>query len=112
MAINRYHEMTCDGCDAYCDLDPISIVGNTTIPATIKDPKKIKELTYFWLCGDCSEFSPTAKDFFVDSYFTEDELFCCERCDKFIPEDELDGLGDVETLVCGTCAPELAESEA
>jgi hypothetical protein len=112
MAINRYHEMTCDGCDTYCDLDPIEIIGNASIPDTIKDPKKIKELTYFWLCGDCAEFSPTPQEFFVSSYFTEDELFCCERCDKFIPEDELDGLGDVETTICSTCEPQLEESEA
>ena len=110
--LNRHQEITCDGCDAYCDLDPIAIIGTHPIPDTIKDPKKITEINFFWLCGDCAEGGSTPEDFFTKDYFTEDELFCCEYCGKFMTEDELDGLGDVETTTCSTCSPKLDESEA
>lgn len=109
--LTRHLDLVCDSCCVPCDLDPIGLVGRYDIPSTIKDPAKIKELTYFWVCNECAKDIKTPQDYFTKEYFTEDELFCCENCGKFMSEDELDGLGDVETTICSTCSPKLDESE-
>jgi phage terminase large subunit GpA-like protein len=108
LAIDRHLDITCDGCGTYCDLDPIAIISRYTIPNTIKDPKKISELTYFWLCVDCGENGDKPEDFFIKDYFTEDELYLCQHCGKFMSEEELDELEDVTAETCLTC---LASTE-
>jgi hypothetical protein len=61
----------------------------------LTDPAKVRELTYFWLCGDCSPDYPNgAKDFFVADYFeivplcargcgeeVESENYVCDHCE-------------------------------
>jgi hypothetical protein len=43
------------------------------------DPAKVRELTFFWLCGDCSpEYPAGAKDFFVSDYFVVETPYCSE----------------------------------
>jgi hypothetical protein len=103
--INSHYEITCDSCGNYNDGDPVSVLGRTmTAPEGIHDPEKIKELTFFWLCRDCREDYPNgAKDFFSKSYFTDDELFLCNYCKAFIPEEVRDEFDDTE--VCLTCSP-------
>jgi hypothetical protein len=74
-------DFTCDGCGVWCDLDPVALLGRTPELFGLTDPAKVKELTYFWLCGDCSpEYPEGAKDFFVADYFVESEPYCsiCE----------------------------------
>jgi hypothetical protein len=109
--IDRHFDITCDSCSAFNDGDPIAIIGRTpNIPKTVHDPAKIKELTYFWLCRDCREDINGAEDFFTESYFTEDELYLCEYCKAFIPEDVREEYDDTE--VCLTCSPRLEEVES
>jgi len=76
-----WSDINCDGCSAWFDGDPISLIGtNPTYGVT--DTKKVEELTYFWLCGDCAEAYPDgAKDFFVPEYF-EDIPKCAECGDE------------------------------
>jgi hypothetical protein len=105
--IDRHFDISCDSCSTYCDTDPldISVIGKTpTIPSTVHSPAKIKELTYFWLCQDCKPDLPNgATDFFIESYFTEDEYQLCTYCKAYIPDEVLEEYDDTE--VCLTCSP-------
>lgn len=106
--LTRYKDLACDGCSTAYDGDPISVINTTPIPNTVRDPKKIQELTYFCLCATCKpEYKYGAKSFFIPDYFTEDELYCCIYCDNFIPEDVRDEYDDTE--VCLTCSPPIDE---
>lgn len=109
--IDTHYEISCDSCCGYYDGDPIGILGRT--PKSIKgihDPEKIKELTYFWLCQDCKPDYPNGPmDYFSKSYFTDDELYLCQHCQAFIPEDVRDEFDDTET--CLTCSPREDEDE-
>jgi hypothetical protein len=111
MAMSRYGDTSCDGCSVYFDGDPIELVEtNAKIPEGIKDPAKARELTWFWLCGDCKEGYPNgAIDFFTKDYFTEDDLYLCIYCQEFIPEDVRDEFDDTD--VCLTCSPRTEEVE-
>lgn len=103
--LNKHYEVSCDSCGVFNDGDPISVLGRTLkAPEGIHDPEKIKELTFFWLCRDCREDYPNGpKDYFIESYFTEDELYLCQYCKSFIPESVRDEFDDTET--CLTCSP-------
>jgi hypothetical protein len=94
-----WSDINCDGCSAWFDGDPINLIGtNPTYGVT--DPKKVEELTYFWLCGDCAEAYPNgAKDFFVPEYFVdipmcaecgdeevESKGHFCDYCDSLVAE--------------------------
>ena len=110
MAIDRYLDISCDSCSAHNDGDPIAVIGQMpSIPETVHDPAKIKELTYFWLCRDCRQDIKGAEDFFTKDYFTEDSLYLCIYCQGFIPEDVRDEYDDTE--VCLTCSPRTEEVE-
>jgi hypothetical protein len=109
--IDHHFDISCDSCSTYFDGDPIAILARTpNIPKGIHDPAKIKELTYFWLCRDCREDIKGVEDFFTKDYFTEDELYLCQHCQAFIPEDVREEYDDTET--CLTCSPDLAEVES
>ena len=103
--IDTHYDISCDSCCSHYDGDPIGILART--PKSIKgiyDPEKIKELTYFWLCRDCKADYPNGpKDYFTASYFTDDELYLCNHCEAFIPEEVRDEFEDTE--VCLTCSP-------
>jgi phage terminase large subunit GpA-like protein len=103
--IDAHYDISCDSCGGYYDGDPIGILARTpNIPKGIHDPAKMKELMYFWLCRECKEDYPNgAKDFFTASYFTDDELYLCNHCEAFIPEEVRDEFEDTE--VCLTCSP-------
>lgn len=79
-------DFTCDGCGVWCDLDPVALVGQADTYG-VTDPVKVRELTYFWLCGDCSpEYPAGAKDFFVESYFVPEIPYCVECESEDVPE--------------------------
>ena len=109
--ITIYGDIQCDSCSNYFDGDPLALVEtNATIPEGIKDPEKARELTWFWLCGECKEGYPNgATDFFIKEYFTEDSFYLCNHCNEFIPEDVRDAFDDTE--VCLTCSPPIEESD-
>ena len=106
MAMSQNLDVTCDSCSVYFDGDPMDIMAKLfVIPEGVHDLTKVVELSHFWLCDDCKKDYPNgAKDVFVDSYFTEDELYLCEYCDAFIPEVDREGDGDVETTICVDCS--------
>lgn len=105
------YDLTCDGCSTYCDLDPLEVLEmNKSIPDSVRDPNKIRTLVNFWLCAECSPAYPTGfMEFFVKDYFTEDELYLCNYCQGFIPEDVRDEFDDTE--VCLECSPRIEEVE-
>lgn len=109
MSMSKYGDISCDGCSAHYDGDPIELVDtNAVIPETVKNPEKVRELTWFWLCGDCKEGYPNgATDFFIEDYFTEDDGYLCIYCNAYIPEDVRDEYDDTE--VCLSCSPRIEE---
>lgn len=103
MAKDRYGDLNCDGCSVYFDGDPIELITSTKLYG-VTDPKKVAELTFFWLCGDCAEGYPNgAKDFFIPEYF--EEIPMCENCE----DEEVEQKG----YFCDYCASldELEEIE-
>lgn len=77
----KHGDFTCDSCGVWCDLDPVALLTRTPELYGLIDPAKVQELTYFWLCGDCSADYPNgAKDYFVADYFEIEEPYCssCE----------------------------------
>ena len=81
MAI-QHGDFSCDGCGSWFDGDPVSLLSRTPALSGITSPAKVRELTYFWLCGDCSpEYPNGAKDFFVADYFTAEEEPYCSDCE-------------------------------
>jgi len=109
--IDNHYDITCVSCGQHNDGDPISVLSAIgKVPAGIHDPVKMNELTYFWLCRDCREDYPNgAKDYFIESYFTEDELYLCQYCKAFIPESVRDEFDDTKT--CLTCSPRDPDDE-
>jgi hypothetical protein len=103
------YDPTCDSCSVYYDGDPLTLLDtNNPVPDTVRDISKIRTLINFWLCGDCApEYPNGAKDFFVDSYFTEDELYLCIYCKGFIDEETREEFDDTD--VCLTCSPRTVE---
>jgi hypothetical protein len=83
----QHGDLACDGCGVWCDLDPVALLGRTPELYGLTDPAKVRELTYFWLCRDCSpEYPDGARDFFVESYFVADEPYCSECEVESVPE--------------------------
>lgn len=71
-------EINCDGCSEYFDGDLADLLSKADTHG-LTDPVKIKELTYFWLCGECVGFYPNgAKDFFVTNYFEIEDPYCSD----------------------------------
>jgi len=87
-------DFTCDSCGSWCDLDPVALLGKTPELYGLTDPAKVQELTYFWLCGDCSPDYPNgAKDFFTEDYF-EIVPLCARGCGEEV---------ESENYVCDYC---------
>jgi hypothetical protein len=105
------YDLTCDSCSTYCDLDPLEVIeANEPIPDSVRDPNKIRALINFWLCGDClPDYPKKFMEFFVADYFTEDELYLCDYCKTYIPEDVREEFDDTD--VCLTCSPRTEEVE-
>ena len=77
----QHGDFSCDSCGSWFDGDPVSLLGRTPELFGLEDPAKVKELTYFWLCGDCSpEYPNGARDYFVADYFDKEDPYCsgCE----------------------------------
>jgi hypothetical protein len=96
MANNRAYGINCDGCCAGFDGDPTDLIGaNDALASRVSfDPEKFREITWFWLCGDCApEYPRGAEDFYVSEYW--DNIPKCDSC----------GIEDVESAghFCDYC---------
>lgn len=101
---NKFHGINCDGCSVAFDGDPMDRIGiNDELAGKVSfDPKKVEEITWFWLCGECEPFYPEGpKDFFIPEYW--DNIPVCAEC----------GFDDVEEIghVCDYCQSLLESAE-
>jgi hypothetical protein len=103
MANSSAYGINCDGCSVAFDGDPVNLIGaNEELARRVSfDSEKFQEITWFWLCGNCSpEYPKGPEDFFISEYW--ENIPKCDSC----------GIEDVECVGywCNYCIEsELAE---